>query len=141
MQKKITKKDKKGIKRLSIMTELSYFDIINCLDVDWMNCVALGVTRQFVNLWFDTESSGKKYFLRDVIDTIDNQFLLFHPTSEFSRTPRPLKDRTQLKAHEWVAFLLAYSLPLLTSYFPKKYHKHWALLVAAISIFSEKINM
>lgn len=135
------KEDRKGIKRKSILCRLPCFNIINSLDVDWMHCVGLGVVRQFVNLWFDSVNCKEIFYFGQLIDSIDSVLLSFSPTSEFSRTPRPLKDPVHLKAHEWIAFLLAYSLPLLTIYFPKIYVRHWALLVDRLAILIKELIM
>ncbi|CAG5093131.1 Protein of unknown function [Cotesia congregata] len=136
-----TKEDKKGIKRKSALCDIPNYDIVNNLDVDWMHCVALGVSRQFANLWFDSTNSNEKFYFGDIIDQFDALILSLSPTSDFTRIPKGLKDRVHMKAHEWVVSLLAYSLPVMKMCFPIKYVKHWALLVDGISILTKKSIM
>lgn len=45
-----------------------------------------------------------------------------------------MSDRAHFKAHEWIIFLLAYSLPVFQKFMKKEYFEHWALLVDGISI-------
>lgn len=136
-----TKAKRKGIQKVSVLCEIPNYDIINNLDVDWMHCVGLGVVRQFSNLWFDKTNCDKDFYVGDIIDLVDSFLTSFRPTSDISRTPRPLSDRAHMKAHEWITFLLIYSLPLMKMFFPKKYIDHWALLVEGISILVKKSIM
>ncbi|CAG5075421.1 Protein of unknown function [Cotesia congregata] len=106
-----------------------------------MHCVGLGVCRQFAGLWFDSKNSNEEFYFGDRIDVVDNLITSFFPTSTFLRTPRKLSDRVHFKAHEWVAFLFVYSLPILKLVFPKKFVDHWALLVDGISILVKKSVM
>ncbi|XP_044594889.1 uncharacterized protein LOC123272257 [Cotesia glomerata] len=135
------KKERKGIKKESILCDIPMYDIITNIDVDWMHCVALGVCRQFANLWFDSTNSGEAFYFGNVLDEVDSWILSLSPTSDFSRIPKGLKERGHMKAHEWVIFLLAYSLPVLNIFFPAKYVKHWALLVDGIAILTKKSIM
>lgn len=135
------KKNKKGIKRKSILCDIPDYNIVKNLDVEWMHCVPLGVVRQFANLFFDSSNSHEKFYFGDKINEVDSYISSLSPTSDMSRTPRGMKDRVHMKAHEWVAFLLAYSLPILSMCLPTKHVKHWALLVDGISILTKKSIM
>lgn len=55
------KMQKKGVKRRSTLCDIFHFDIIKCLCVDWMHCIALGVCRQFCKLWFDSSDHNEKF--------------------------------------------------------------------------------
>lgn len=106
-----------------------------------MHCVGLSVCRQFSNLWFDSSNSSEKFYFGDTIYQVDFYISFLTPTSDMSRIPRPLNDRVHMKAHQWVAFLLAYSLPVVNICFCTKYVKHWAPLVDGISILTKKSIM
>ncbi|CAG5071513.1 Similar to ninaC: Neither inactivation nor afterpotential protein C (Drosophila melanogaster) [Cotesia congregata] len=99
-----------------------------------MHCVGLGVCRQFANLLFDTKNHAEKFYLGHFIKEVDSLLLSIHSTSEFSRPPRVMSDRAHFKAHEWIIFLLAYSLPVFQKFMKKEYFEHWTLLVDGISI-------
>lgn len=123
-----------GMKDRSVLFDVPNFDIINNLAVDWMHCVALGICRQFLKLWLDSQYHEKPYYLGAVINDIDHFLTSIKPSLDISRTPRKLSERLHLKAHELVIWLLFYSLPTLKEYLPRRYLLHWSLLVEAISI-------
>ncbi|CAG5101558.1 Protein of unknown function, partial [Cotesia congregata] len=124
----------KGIKQRSTLIDIPDFDIIKNLDVDWMHCIPLGVCRQFLKLWFNSEYHDKPFYLGSKIKDIDAFIMSIKPSLDVSRTPRKISDRAHLKAHELVVWLLFYSLPSLKPYLPHKYLLHWSLLVEAASI-------
>ncbi|XP_057338511.1 uncharacterized protein LOC130676372 [Microplitis mediator] len=125
---------KKGIKGDSVLSYIPRFDIILGIDVDWMHCVGLGVCRQFAKLWFDSANSDEDFYLGLAIEIVDDLLLSYKPTSDMSRTTRKMSERSYWKAHEWIAFLLFYSLPVLQVVAEKKYLNHWALLIDGISL-------
>lgn len=99
-----------------------------------MHCVAFGVCRQFLKLWFDPQYRESPFYLGTVIKDIDTFLISIKPSLNISRTPRKVSERLHLKAHELVIWLLFYCLPALKLYLPRKYLLHWSLLVKAISI-------
>lgn len=123
-----------GIKDRSKLCNIPEFDIINNLHVEWMHCVALGVCRQFVKMWFDSSFHQEHFYFGNLIDRVDEILLSYKPSLEVSRTPRRISDYKHWKAHEFVIFLLFYSIPIFKEFFPNKLLHHWSLLVDAISI-------
>lgn len=123
----------KGVKRRSTLYDIPGFDIIKCLCVDWMHCVALGVCRQLAKLWFDSSNHAEKFYFQRFLAEIDEYLISIKPSSDASRIPRKMSERKHWKAHEWVLWLLFYSLPIMRKLFPKEYVQHWSLLVDAIS--------
>lgn len=104
----------KGIKHRSTLCDIPNFDIIKNLDVDWMNCVALGVCRQFLKLQFDSNYNKKNFYLGDSIEEIDKLLLSSKPSMDVLRTPRKISDRAHFKVHKLVTWLLFYSLLILS---------------------------
>ena len=123
-----------GVKGVSLLSLLPGFNIIDGLVPDYMHCVILGAARQIVYLWFDTQNHKEEFYLGKAIKNIDAELLSIRPTCNISRLPRSLTMRKFWKAHEWYAWLFFYSLPILKSYLPVKFYRHWALLVEGVSI-------
>ncbi|CAG5085146.1 Protein of unknown function [Cotesia congregata] len=123
----------KGIKGRSKLFDIPNYDIIKNLTVDWMHCIALGVCRQFLKLWFDPQYHAKSFYLGRVINDIDYFITSIKPSLDITRTPRKISDRLHLKAHELVIWLLFYSLPSLKRYLPRKYFNHWKSLRSMIA--------
>lgn len=57
----------RGLKGLSPLVNLPYFDVVYIFVPDYMHCVLLGVTKQLSKLWL--EESGSEFY----IGSPDNQ--------------------------------------------------------------------
>lgn len=123
-----------GMKGIPVISEIPDFDVVEGLPPDYMHAVLLGVCRQFCNLWFDSLNHAESFYHGKMLTKIDNYLTSFKPTLNISRIPRKMSNRIHWKAHEWCAFLLYYSIPLLKATFSSQYVNHWSLLVDGISI-------
>lgn len=121
-----------GMKGLSILLMIPNFNIIESLIPDYMHCVLLGVVRQFMALWLDSEHHSKVFYLGPQQKEIDKRFLNIQPPLNISRTPRTIVERSLWKAHEWYCWLLYYSIPVLKGLLPDQNLFHWSLLVHAM---------
>ncbi|KAK6478319.1 hypothetical protein HHUSO_G20613, partial [Huso huso] len=123
-----------GVKGPSLLSVIPSFDLIDNFVPDYMHCVLLGVTRQMAKLWFDTQYHNEKFYLGSMVCMIDRILLSIKPPCNISRAPRSVTIRKYWKAHEWQAWLLFYSVPILKDLLPEKYYVHWCLLVEGIAI-------
>jgi len=82
-----------GVKGPSILSLIPKFDIVHGFYPDYMHSVLLGVVRQFLNLWFDSHSNLKPYYLGRKLSPIDDALLAIKPPSEIKRLPRSLVSR------------------------------------------------
>ncbi|XP_063959922.1 uncharacterized protein LOC135155125 [Lytechinus pictus] len=123
-----------GVKGPSLLLFLPLFNIITGFVADYMHCVLLGVTRQFVRLWFDPSSHDRPWYLGNRVQEFDNKLLSIKPPRELSRAPRSINTRSYWKASEWKYFLLYYSPFVLSGLMPVPYMKHWYLLVFALHV-------
>ncbi|XP_035807019.2 uncharacterized protein LOC111572730 isoform X1 [Amphiprion ocellaris] len=122
-----------GVKGPSPLILLPFFDIIQGFIPDYMHCVCLGVTRQFVNLWFDPLYANKGFHLTHLhLSNLDKAVHEIQPPDEIGQGPRRLSERMYWKASEWRAFALLYSPIILRNVLPALYYKHWMLLVCAL---------
>ena len=111
------------------------FDIVDSFSVDYMHAVLLGVARQCARFWFDSSFSSEPWYLGRHVAEIDRRLTGICPPSDVRRLPRPVKDRKFWKATEWRAWLLFYSIPVLSDVLPVKYLQHWLILVECICVF------
>ena len=78
--------------------------------------------------------------LRKYSYEIDKCISLVRPPNEIRRTPRSVDAWSFFKANEYKAWLLFYSLLILSLFLPPKYVHHLALLVTSMHILlSDKI--
>ena len=99
--------------------------------VDFMHCVCLGVTRQFVNLWMDSRQHENRFYIGRSEQEINARLHLIEVPGEMSRAPRSIGDRNHWKASEWRAFIF-YSLVILRGILPLTYLKHFFLFVYGV---------
>jgi len=123
-----------GVKGPSLLSLISGFDIIKGLVPDYMHCICLGVVRQMMSLWLDTKNHNEPFYIGQLTQTVDTKLLSIKPPCNISRTPRSILQFKFWKAHEWLVWLLYYSLPVLRDVLPAAYYANWALLVDCVAI-------
>jgi len=129
-----TKKPHMGIKGPSLLSLLPRFDVIRGMVPDYMHCVCLGVARQMATLWFDGKNHQEPFYIGKYAKIIDSRLLCIKPPCSISRTPRSISQMKFWKAHEWLAWLLYYSLPTLKDILTSSYYMQWGLLVDCIGV-------
>ncbi|XP_034235713.1 uncharacterized protein LOC117642039 isoform X2 [Thrips palmi] len=129
-------KAQRGIKGLSILTEIPGFDIVNCLDLDLFHAL-VNCAKRFANLWFSKRYSSKDFSVRSRLNEVDRRLLSITITDTVSRAPRSLEDRSDWRGHEWFHWVVFYSIPVLAGILPKRYLNHWSLLVRGIVILMQ----
>ena len=122
-----------GVKGPSWLRKLMNYDIIDGTAIDYMHCVLLGIMRQLLSLWIGSEHHNEQYYIGRKIKLVDNRLEAINPPSIITRKPRKLSTHFKyLKASEYRAFLLYYSLPVLSGILPPQYLNHFSLLVISI---------
>lgn len=121
--KNFTKSQKnvlKGIRGRSPMINLSGFDIIEGFSPDYMHACLLGVGRRI------TEKLLAKLTNAD-IEHMGNKMCKFTVPHQLAQLPRSLTLRNLWKAKEWEAWILYYSVPVLSLKIKQKYVDYWCL--------------
>jgi hypothetical protein len=130
-----------GVKGPTIVSVIPNLDLGSSFIPDYMHCVLLGVTRQFLTLWLSSSNSQEVWYIGRSVPEIDAELLGIKPPDVITRAPRSLSVRKFWKAAEYRSWLLYYSVPLLKSFLPPQHFQHWLLLVASIFILlSESIS-
>lgn len=127
------KKQVKGVKGSAVLSLIPYLDISKCVFGKYMHLVCLGVVRCLLILWFYV-NEGEWYIGNHINE--DDQFLInIKPLSIIGRLPRGISE---MKASEFRAFLLYFSLPTLSRFLPYAYLQHWILFVMSIYILLQE---
>ena len=103
-----------------------------------MHAVLEGVTKSLslMSCWFETSFHNKRFYLNRQVQKIDKMLLRIKPPHEVQRTPTPISTTLKhWKASEYRAWILFYTLPILTHFLPSDYVHHLALLVTTMHIF------
>lgn len=124
-----------GIKDVSVLFGLPYFDPIKGLVPDYMHGVLLGTTKKLLQLWFSPSSSKQPYHLGHMVKEVDKRLSAMKPTDEITRMPRNLETSLQhMKASELQNWLLHYSVPCLDGIMENKYMENLCYLVEGVYI-------
>ena len=124
-----------GIKDVSVLFGLAYFDPIKGLVPDYMHGVLLGTTKKLLQLWFSSSSSKEPYHLGNQIKDVDTRLLKMKPTNDITRMPRKLETNlSHFKASELQNWLLHYSVPCLDGIMEPCYMENLCFLVEGIHI-------
>lgn len=130
-------KPEKGIKGISPLFGIKDIDIIKSLPIDDLHCCYIGVNELLLDLWLESSSHGKPFYLGLRKQEIDSRLLNFTPPRNFSRSPRSLSERKFWKGNEHRSWLFYYGIPCLVQILPKKYLDHFALFSESIFLLSK----
>ena len=129
------KKNVKGIKSISTLHGMEWFDVVIGLPPDYMHGILLGVTKTLLKLHVSSRYSSQPFSIGKFIKEIDKRLTNMKPTDQIPRMPRKLeKHLHHFKANELQMWLLYYSIPSLLEYLQPPYLDHFALLVEGIYI-------
>ncbi|XP_041469957.1 uncharacterized protein LOC121419571 [Lytechinus variegatus] len=93
-----------GVKGVSIVSLLTYFNIVSGFIADYMHAVCLGTVKRFMTMWIDPANRQKEWYIGRLKQEIDKRLRNAKVTKEVSRLPRHLKD---LKFWKAISALLA----------------------------------
>lgn len=119
----------------SVLLYLPYFSIVNNIVIDYMHGTLLGVTKKFLDYWFQSTYSKESFYIGKSIGEIDKILKRIQPPYIIHRLPRILSNNYHhWKASELRNWLLFYSLPCLLDLLPSVYLTHFSCLVEATYI-------
>ena len=71
--------------------QLSNFDVVDGVAVDYMHGILLGVCKQLLKLWLDSKFSSEDWYCGSLIGLIDERLLSIKPPNSITRVPRSLE--------------------------------------------------
>ncbi|KAK3926367.1 Formiminotransferase N-terminal subdomain-containing protein [Frankliniella fusca] len=124
-----------GIKGPSV---LSYMvdDMFQSTSIDVMHCVYLGVTRQMLHLFIESDKE-KPYSICTKLNLVSDKLLQISPPHFVQRLPQSLEKILLWKASELRSFLLYYALCVLFNVLNQKYYDHFILLVEGVALLNK----
>ncbi|XP_026016884.1 uncharacterized protein LOC113018025 isoform X1 [Astatotilapia calliptera] len=125
-----------GVKGMSLLSRLPLFDIVFGFVPEYMHSVLVGVTKQLIGLWLNSENSKKDWYVGQQISQMDSYLL--KPPSEMSRSLQSLKGRDSWKASDWRAFLLFYAVSVLPGILQPSFLQHFFCLSISIHILLQE---
>jgi hypothetical protein len=123
-----------GFKGLSALAALEDFDLVWGFSIDYMHNCLIGVTRQLMNLWFDSSYHNQPFYIGLHMQNIDKKLLSIKHTNEISRKTTSVKERLFWKANDCRNWLLFYGVVSLHGTLLPRYLEHFSLFCSAIYI-------
>jgi len=135
-----SKKIFEGVKGNCLLSKLKFYDIIRSSNIDMMHSIFLGVMKTLFKYWFSS-TLDRPYCLKSSIDLINKKLLECRPPNSVAQTPRLVQDYGNWRAHEFLNFLLFFSLPVFKETMTSKYFNHFLLLIISLEkLLSKKIK-
>lgn len=117
-----------GIKGYSVLGKLEYFNPIISTNIDVMHSVFLGICKDLFFYWFDHPKSAQ-YSLANNIEELNKRLLSCQPPQYIPQAPRKFDDFKNWRAHEYMNFILHFSIPVFYGIMKDEYFKHLLLFV------------
>lgn len=128
-----------GFNSISCMIAMPEFDMVNGYGIDYMHCIAIGITNTLWDLWLNSKNSKTGHYLnKNDRKNLNERILSIKPISEFKRSPKSLQDRGTIQANDRRWYLLYYLRYSLSGILNMTYVSHMQLLSAAIYSLSKK---
>jgi len=100
-----------------------------------MHSVLEGVVKSMFYRWFDQENSRMECSLRHHMQQIDKRILNIRPPKYVPTAPRSIYTWKTWRAHEYLSFIIYYSLPVFIDIMPDTTHfEHLVKLVVFLEI-------
>lgn len=80
-----------GVKGVCQFAQLRSFNVVDGVAVDYMHGILLGVSKQLLKLWLDSQFSGEDWYCGSLIALIDERLLSIKPPNVITRVPRSLE--------------------------------------------------
>lgn len=121
-----------GIKGLCPMVGFKNFDLVRSFVIDYMHAIPLGVVKNLISFWWDSENHKKPFYILPANKKIINRRIATIKVCRFiNRKIEPLTHYSTFKASQLRDFLLYY-FPILDGFLGQKYYNHFRLLSSAI---------
>ncbi len=102
-----------------------------------MHSVLEGVLKSLFSLWFEKENN-LSYSLKTYVNKIDARLLTIRPPKYVPTAPRSIKYWKTWRAHEYLSFLLFYSLPIFSDIMEREQLDHLKKLCLFMQILLSK---
>ena len=124
----------KGIKGISALLGMDWFDLTYGIVPDYMHGLIIGIFGRLLELWFAAKHSREKFSIRSKMKEVDERLMNIKPTDDVGRLPRTLFKYSKYKASEKQNMLLFYILSCLKGILPDEYLDHLALFIDSVYV-------
>ncbi|CAF0831338.1 unnamed protein product [Brachionus calyciflorus] len=134
---KVTKSNVNGIKGETILMKLKFYKTIESTVIDSMHTIFLGVIKKLFRYWFEF-SSKEPYSLKNKKKEINERLQNLRPPSSLNYAPRDISLFNICRSHEFMNFILFYSIPVFYDIMGEKYFSNLILLIISLQVLYAK---
>ena len=137
---RLVKDGSRGVKGACALSRLKFFEPLVNTNIDYMHSVLEGVVCRLLGAWFEQKVVGVS--IHTQINKVNRRLLNIRPPSYMGSPPRSIHNWKLWRAHEYLIFLIFYSLPVLFGILPQKHFSNLILLVVSIEkLLSAHVNV
>ncbi len=131
-----------GVKGRCILNRLKHFCPVTSTCIDYMYSVLEGVVKNFFNYWFSSKYTNEEYSMRKYMSEINKRIAELRPPKFVPSTPRSIYNYNTWRAHEYLSFLMYYSMAIFKDIMPFNHYQHLKKLIVFLeTILAPKINI
>jgi hypothetical protein len=127
-----------GVKGTCALFNLQHYKPVSGTCIDYMHSVLEGVVKNFFKYWFDAQYAGENFTLIKHEAEINDRLFRIKPPSFVPYTPRSIDTWKQWRAHEYLNFIIYYSLPVLWKIMKNDQLNNLTKLVVFLEIILQK---
>ncbi len=99
-----------------------------------MHSLLEGVIKNEFKYWFSSEYSSNPYSIRRFMQEVDKRLVLVLSPKFIPSTPRSIYSYNLWRAHEYLSFILYYSIPVFRDIMNFEYYENLKKLVVFMEI-------
>ena len=84
-----------GVKGPSWLITIPSFELIDGMSIDYMHCVLLGVTRMFLQLWFNLSYHSELWYIGSTVHEVGSRLREILPPYKIQLTPRSIEKHVK----------------------------------------------
>ncbi len=126
-----------GVKGNSWLGQFEYYETINSTNIDIMHSVFLGVIKDLFSYWFSS-NQNEKYSLKHKINEINQRISTIRPVQYIQQPPRSVEEYKNWRAHEFMNFMIFFSIPVFYKIMDDDYLDHLYLLIISLQHLLDK---
>lgn len=124
-----------GIKGPTILSEILP-NMFDCMNIDAMHCVYLGVMRSLLYLWTDSDFKSKDFSCFSKLNIINARLRKVSSPHFLQRSVQTIDKLVHWKASELRSFMFNICLPLLEDILLPEYYAHLSYFVCGVALLN-----
>ena len=124
----------RGVKGPSLFSQLRLYQPLESTNIDYMHTLLEGVVKRLFGIWFSKTGA----LARSKLELVNTRLINLRPPSFVTSPPRSIHLWKRWRAHEYLTFLLYYSLPVMFGVLSEECFSNLIKLVVSVEHLIKK---